>query len=192
VNEYDTDQLRGAIKQVKTDLNNELKQVGLKEIKADSRHAVEYAKYQKSIQGKDELEVQKLAKTFYRKTYLGEMDKRTQAFYKLSDDAMRTALQSGQLTEKQLAKAIEIDNYLTEKGLQSYLQIGKTLRRELGYAAPGGGRSGGGRSGGGRSGGRKGSKKGKFDYSKDLFASSVTSGTVSKSLRSILERAMKG
>jgi hypothetical protein len=43
----------------------------------------------------------------------------------------------------------------------------------------------------GRSSGSSKAKKGKFDYTKDLFGSSVTSSSVSKSLRAILDSAMK-
>jgi hypothetical protein len=46
---------------------------------------------------------------------------------------MREKLDDGTISKEQMDKVIALDNMLTEKGLQTYMQVGKTLRAELGY-----------------------------------------------------------
>lgn len=122
-----------------------------------------------------------------KNSYKAQFDDTTSKFYRLNDDEMRTAIQGGKMTKAQLDKAIEVDNALTEAGLQPYLQIGKTLRKELGYGAPTSSKSGGGRrtskSGGRKSGGRKSSRK-----NFDMFGFGSNPTSVNNSLISLLNK----
>ena len=113
--------------------------------------------------------------------YKSQFDDTTTKFYKLGDADMRRAIQAGNISQRQLDMAIAVDDALTEAGLQPYLQIGKTLRRELGYSIPASASKSSSRSSGGSK-----KKKGK---SYDLFAFNIDSR--GQSLNSTLSQLLK-
>lgn len=98
------------------------------------------------------IEAETKKKSILKSAFKSEFDDTTRSFYSLGDDAMRNELRKGTISKEQMDKVIAIDNALTELGLQKYAQVGKTLRRELGYglvsSSGGSGRSGSSRSGG--------------------------------------------
>jgi hypothetical protein len=72
-----------------------------------------------------------------RDTYKSQLDDATSKFYSIQSDAdMRRTIQAGNITQAQLKKAIEVDNALTEAGLQPYARIGKELRADYGFGLP--------------------------------------------------------
>lgn len=184
--DYDTGAVKNAVKNVNKNFKTELETAGLptNNLRFDSRLAEDYADFKKNLEGKNELEVQKRTESFYKSTYKNAyLDDYTKSFYDLGDDDMRTQLQSGKVTKEQMDKAIQLDNLLTEKGLQKYPQIGKKLRAELGYGLVGNQTVSKGRSGGRR--GRGGSrKKYQFDIpsSFSLLPQKKSIGSVSKLL----------
>ena len=134
--EYGDVAIDKAIKTAGDDLNKRLRDSGLPVIKVDEDLAYEYAKYREAIKDQNEIEVANKTRSLYTKAYKSQMDDLTQSFYKLSDDKMRSVIKQGKISKKQLSTAIAIDNLLTENGMQPYLRIGKTLRKELGYGIP--------------------------------------------------------
>jgi len=131
-------------------------------------------------------------------SYKSQFDDTTDKFYKLGDNDMRRSIQAGNMTKAQIDKVIEVDNALTEAGLQKYMQVGKTLRGELGYGLPkassksGGGRKSSGGRGGSR-GGRRGSKGGKGKAAKKysfFFEGGSNPISTNKSLRQLLNDAV--
>lgn len=155
------------------DISSFFTNAGLPAIDVTSNLKKEYAKFQYSLEGKNDIEKQSLTKSFYTTAYKSQLDDISQSFYKLGDDDMRAQLESGTISKEQMDKVIEIDNILTAAGLQKYAQVGKKLRSDYGYgAAPTSSRS--------SSGGSSRSKDWQF------FAYGNPATSVNNSLRSLL------
>jgi hypothetical protein len=170
INSYDSNEIKKAISDVSGEAKKLFTDSNLPTdgLRFDSRLAREYASFRKSIEGKNELEQIRKTQYFVKDTYKSTLDDVSKTFYTLGDDDMRAELQKGTISKGQMDKVVALDDMLTEKGLQSYYQVGKRLRYELGYAggtlatSRTGRRRRSGRKGGGR-GGRGGSKAGKTD-----------------------------
>lgn len=138
IGKYDSDELKQAIKDVSTEGKKVFEDAGLPffdDMKADSKFARDYASFRNSIKDVDEITKQKKTQSFIKDTYKSQYlgDGKLKSFYTLSDDDMRYELQQGTLNQEEMDKIIALDNLLTSEGLQPYMQVGKTLRRELGY-----------------------------------------------------------
>lgn len=134
----DNNELKQAIKDVSKEGKRVFEDAGLPffdNMKADSKFARDYASFRKSIKDVDEITKQKKTQSFVKDTYKSQYlgDGKLKSFYTLSDDDMRYELQQGTLNQEEMDKIIALDNLLTSEGLQPYMQVGKTLRRELGY-----------------------------------------------------------
>ncbi len=157
IQNYDSEELKKAIKDVADEGKKAFETEGLPfpDMRADSTFARDYASFKKGLEGKDPLKVREDTKSFFKTSYKNTLDETSRSFYTLGDDDMRTELENGTITKAQMDKIIALDDMLTANGLQDYLQVGKTLRAELGY---GGTVAKGGRKSSGR-GGRNASKK---------------------------------
>ena len=197
IGDYDTDELRETIDRVNTEAKTLLDQRGLEigGVKLDSKFAEEYSRYKKNSEGKDEIAQSKATDTFLKSTVKSQLDDKTQSFYKLGDNDMRSRIQDGTISKAQMDKVIEIDNALTQAGLQKYPQVGKMLREELGYglvsnqtsSSSSRSSSKGGRKSSGRKSAGKGSKPKKFSF---FYEGGSNPISVNKSLRQLLENAV--
>jgi hypothetical protein len=199
VNNYDNAELSKTIRDVAGEANKTLADMGLPEVKADSRTAQIWAKYQKRLQDGKISEIKKdyVQRGVIKDIYKTQLSKDVNDFYTISSDtAMRSAIEKGLVKKETLDKAIQFDDMMVASGLSPYSQIGKKLRSELGYSSPSsskstGGRRSSGRKSAGRKGSRGGKKAAKFDYTKNLFDTGRGgSKATTASLRKILEQAM--
>ncbi len=191
--DYSEQDVKKAIETANNNYKEELKNAGLPvpNVKFDSLTAQKYASYKNSIKDKNELEVKKKTESFYKDTYKSQLNDIEKSFYNLGDDDMRTELEKGTITREQMDKIIELDDLLTNAGLQPYTQVGKKLRAELGYGS--GSTKSSGKSGRKTSGRKSGSRssKGKasnFDLTK-MFAFGSNPTSTTKSLRQLLKEA---
>lgn len=86
---------------------------------------------------------------FLKKAYKSQYPKDTTDIGDLSTDETASALDNGLITQDQLSKAVELDDFLLTYGLSTTAMISKKTREAYGYGAPPT-RKGGGGSGGGR------------------------------------------
>jgi len=120
-----------------------------------------------------------------REAYGSELDDNDKWMLDASTAQAQQAIDNGDLSIEKLKQLVAYDNLSIQLGGSA--KISKALRAKygLGYA-PSTSSGGSGRSGGSRK------KASKYDYTKNLFDSGTSSSDVSKSLRSILEKAMAG
>jgi hypothetical protein len=148
----------------------------------------DYIAYQKKVsKATTNFEKQDAAKEFVRDTYKQYLPENARKLFSgtnYNEDQKLAAIASGELTQDDFEKALQLDNMMYEKGLSSSLSISKKIRSKYGYGTPS--KSGGG-SGGRSSGGRKKSNIKLSDYSvSDIYK---TTSSHRKKLRDLLEQA---
>jgi hypothetical protein len=101
---------------------------------------------------------------------------------------MREKIQDGTISKEQMDKVIALDDMMTANGLQQYLQVGKTLRAELGYGGGSTEKTTSRKSSGRKSGSRGGTKAtaSKFNTSQ-LFGFGSPATSTNRSLRALLD-----
>lgn len=114
-------------------LSSEFKNLGLPEVSLNDDQTYEYAKLLEELPSLNKIDQEKKQKSFYTDVYKSQLDDVSKSFYSLGDDEMRYQLEQGTITQEQMDKIISLDNLLTSEGLQDNMQVGKTLREELGY-----------------------------------------------------------
>jgi hypothetical protein len=141
--------------------------------------AKEWANFEKKkLEGSiGKIEDETERKSILKSAFNSQLNEDERDLYSLSETKLRDAYDRGLINDQNIEKALAVERQLFDAGLIDK----ETLARKLDLSARGykGGKGGKG-------------KKSKYDYTKNLFASSSTSNSVSKSLREILESAMKG
>lgn len=172
--------VKKTVREIDTEVSKIFEKYGLEKPKIDTQAAEIYADYHKRLGGVSELEKRSEERKLLRNLYKSTLAGQSKDFFGLSSDRdMRQAVQDGLVTKKALEDAVNLDNYLVSKGLQSSPTIGNKLREELGYDkiyADGDGRKGGGRGRGGRA-------------SYDPYKFAIPRSRLSKSLQGLVEQA---
>ena len=135
VNNYDNQQLIQAVKDVNSEAKQYLDNLGVPtdSVKFDTKLARKYAQYQQKIDGANQIEKDKLAKSFARDALKSGLSEIEQNLYTLSKDDLAYYIGTGAITEENLQKALAVEKQLYNSGLISK----ETLARKLGTSARG-------------------------------------------------------
>ncbi len=195
IQKYDSKELSGTIKSVADEAKKDFESLGLPtdKIKFDSTTARDYASYKKSVEGKSETLANKAFSEFASKAYKSQLKGAAKDFYKfsdVSDDNLRTAYSNNEISKQEMDQIIEMDNILTEAGLQPYSFVGKALRSELGYGqVASGSKSSGSKKTSSRKGGSKKQAKA-YQFFGGATGTTINPSSFNKSLRQLLNQAL--
>ena len=170
---------------------------GLPEYKPSNELAKMYADLEDKINGEklSTLKKEDAIKDFHGAATKLNYSKAQNEIYSSTIGQLRSLLDRKKLAKKDMDKAVELDNYLYNAGLRSYMKFSKKFRGEYGYSLPSGPKGGSGSgyaSGGGRSGGTGGSSGGtQRGYLSALLPSFSTSTKSSKPTISSVSRPIK-